>query len=441
MKRLTRTLAQRLAAAVAAGAWTPEGIAASAVRLLGPGEARLAARLADDLAREPYPPPPDRLARLIAATRGAGLAAARLEKAGIFPAPPLDAPQMATLAPFADLQLPSLATPGELAEWAGLTAAELDWFADPEERLARPAAARFRHYIHRPIAKKRGGWRMIEAPLVRLKDLQRKVLQDILSPVPGHPAAYGFVRGRNCISAAAMHAGEEVVACFDLASFFASVEAARVHAIFRCLGYPWSVARLLTGICTVKTPPDVLAGLPAPLRNGPLRRPHLPQGAPTSPALANLAAWGLDLRLAALARRMGATYTRYADDLTFSGDRANAFDRAAPLCEIVAEIALDEGFALNAAKTRIQRRSQRQTVTGIVVNAHVNLPRERYDRLKAVLHDCTHNGLAAANRSHHPAFLAHLESSVAWAESVNPRRGQRLRTMLDRIAGDAAQGA
>lgn len=163
--------------------------------------------------------------------------------------------------------------------------------------------------------------------------------------------------------------------------------------------------------------------------------PHLPAGAPTSPALANLAAFGLDTRLAGLARTFGANYTRYADDLTFSGDTTLA-RRVTRFLGIVAEITADEGYAINQRKTRVMPQTTRQQVTGIVVNSHNNVSRTEYDRLKAVLHNCARNGPVAENRDNHSDFRAHLNGRVTWAENINPQRARKLRTLYDQIAWD-----
>jgi retron-type reverse transcriptase len=155
--------------------------------------------------------------------------------------------------------------------------------------------------------------------------------------------------------------------------------------------------------------------------------PHLPQGSPTSPALANLAAFGLDRRLDGLAARFGATYTRYADDLTFSGDRT-LVRQAGRIIALVEDIAADEGFRVNEAKTRVRTRAQRQLVTGLVVNERPNVTRADYDRLRAVLHDAATNGPTAANRHGHPDFRAHLLGRIAWVTAANPARARKLRT-------------
>jgi hypothetical protein len=267
--------------------------------------------------------------------------------------------------------------------------------------------------------------------------IQRRILHEILDLVPVHDCTHGFVPGRSCVGAAQVHAGESVVVTVDLKDFFLNTRVARVHHVFRSLGYPWAVARALTSLCTACTPRSVFSRVPMARRHDWLTQkihqsPHLPQGAPTSPALANLAAWHLDVRARGLARTFGANYTRYADDLAFSGDPDFAA-RIKPFLAGLEEIASSEGFALNDRKTRIMHRGGCQRVTGIVVNDHVNVPRAAFDALKATLHNCRRNGPAAENRAGLHDFRAHLNGKVTWVEHVNPARGERLRRMFDAI--------
>ena len=133
-----------------------------------------------------------------------------------------------------------------------------------------------------------------------------------------------------------------------------------------------------------------------------------------------------------LARTFGANYTRYADDLAFSGDRAFAAG-IKPFLAGIEEIARSEGFVLNNRKTRIMRRGGCQRVTGIVVNDHINVPRAAFERLKATLHNCRRHGAAAENREGLRDFRAHLDGKVTWVEQVNPARGERLRRMFEEI--------
>jgi retron-type reverse transcriptase len=163
-----------------------------------------------------------------------------------------------------------------------------------------------------------------------------------------------------------------------------------------------------------------------------LATPHLPQGAPTSPALANLAAFRLDRRLTGLALASGLRYSRYADDLTFSGParlhrRRNQFE------SIATRIIRAEGFAVNEAKSTTQSAGGCQTVCGVVVNVRPNIRRTEYDRLRAILHNAAALGPASQNHNGVADFKAHLRGRISWVESLNPARGEKLRELLAEI--------
>ena len=314
---------------------------------------------------------------------------------------------------------------------------QLTWAADVRGLQRRTPPGPLHLYRHRWVARPGAVPRLLESPNPLLRAVLRRVLDRILCWVPLHPAAHGFVRGRSALTNARQHLGTEAVVCLDLQTFFATITAARVNGLFTGMGYSESVSWTLTGLCSHQTPVHVLSRMPPGgdsiarhrLR-AELRDRHLPQGAPTSPALANLAAFGLDRRLAGYAATAGLTYSRYADDLTFSGP-----DLAAPrLIRAVTEIVRDEGFVINSHKTRARYPGQRRTVTGLVVSGdRLGVSREYHDRLRAVLHDAAINGPQVANRSGLPHFRAHLEGRVGWVESVNAVRGRRLRTQLEAI--------
>jgi hypothetical protein len=339
--------------------------------------------------------------------------------------------------------VPALATDGALAEWLGLAAPALDWFADCHGHEADVPAGPLRHYTYQWRAGRRGKRRLLEMPKQRLKAIQRRLLHEILDHVPPHDAVHGYRRGRSLATYVGPHVGHALVLRFDLRDFFPSIHAGRVNAFFRTAGYPAPVARLLTGLCTNVVPHDVLDAVP---RGGlddvpqpdrqPLRRAHLPQGAPTSAALANLCAYRLDCRLAGLARSVGARYTRYADDLAFSGDER--LERSARRFQVaVCRIALEEGFEVHARKTRFMRRSVRQQLCGVIVNARPNVPRAEYDRLKAILYNCIRHGPRAQNRDGRDDFRAYLAGRVAYVAMFHPERGRKLRALFDRIAWQA----
>lgn len=336
--------------------------------------------------------------------------------------------------------LPALPTAGDLARWLELDIARLAWLANPALGWRTNLAATHQpapHYRTQWRAKADGRLRLIEAPRPDLHAAQRRLLDGLLAAVPVHPACHGFVRGRSAASHAAAHVGRDIVVRLDLRDFFPSVRASRVHALWRTLGYPVGVAKLLTTLTTARTPAATLAAQRAAgridwLAAKKLASPHLPQGAPTSPALANLCAFRLDLRLDGLAWVFGATYTRYADDLVFSG-AAPLRARLGALLAWTAGVAEDEGFQLHRGKTRVMPAHRAQRVGGITVNRHLNLPRPDFDRLRAVLHQCVRDGPAAQNRDAHPDFRAHLLGRIAWARQLNPARAARLAAVYDRI--------
>jgi RNA-directed DNA polymerase len=347
-------------------------------------------------------------------------------------------PRMNPVTAASSWDVPAITTPGELADWFGIELGELDWFADRKGLETKRASERLRHYRYRLLAKRFATVRIIEAPKARLKELQRRVLAGILDHIPPHPAAHGFRRGRSIKTFAEPHVRKQVVLRLDLENFFPSIEVSRVQALFSTAGYPRAVAELLTGICTNATPLEVweAAATQAGGRHENSRllyvRPHLPQGAPTSPYLANLCAYRLDCRLAALASSVGAAYTRYADDLAFSGNRAFARGVKRFYLHVCATV-MEEGFAVHFRKTKIMRQGVRQRLAGVVINEHLNVVRADFDHLKATLTNCVRHGTATQNRTGHNDFAAHLLGRISFVEMINPARGRKLRELFERI--------
>jgi Reverse transcriptase (RNA-dependent DNA polymerase). len=338
-----------------------------------------------------------------------------------------------------------LRTIGELAEWLNLMPEELAWLADRRTQEQKLPEGRLRHYLYRWQSKRTGSARLIESPKQLLKLIQRRLLREILDRIPPHEAAHGFRRQRSVRSFVEPHIKRDVVLKLDLKDFFPRILRARIIAIFLTAGYPESVSEFLAGLCTNSTPGKVVKEYPAVTNPVQLRqmkllyqRPHLPQGAPTSPSLANLAAYRFDCRLAGLARALGVNYTRYADDLIFSGGKE--FERDVDRFYIrVCAIALEEGFEVQTRKTRIMRQSVSQQAGGVVLNQWMNVRRNYYERLKAILHNCIVHGPGAQNRHNLADFRAHLLGQISHVENVNPARGNKLRTKFDRISWDAPQ--
>lgn len=317
----------------------------------------------------------------------------------------------------------------DLAAMLDLSIEHLDWYADRHAMNRRATAHRLHHYHYR----RTDHGRLIEAPKSRLRALQRRLLTEVLGPIPVHPAAHGFVPGRSAHTFAAAHAAQPVVVRIDLLAFFTHIPATRVYGLFGAAGYPEPVAHALTGLCTTRTPHPVLRQAPHDLphrlaRLAALRAGHLPQGAPTSPALANLCASRLDRHLTGLADAFEITYTRHADDLAFSGDLTTR--RVHDLIAAVSDIAVGEGFRIHPSKTRVRGRADRQLLAGLVVNQHPATPRGEYDQLRAILHNAARTGLDAQNQTGHPDFAQHLIGRVLWVGHHHPARAAKLARLL-----------
>jgi RNA-directed DNA polymerase len=342
----------------------------------------------------------------------------------------------------ANWKVPPIESMGDLATWLGLTPSELEWFADRKRLNTRKTATvdgLLAHYHYRILVKDAGNIRLIESPKRRLKQIQQKILSDILDNIPTHPAAHGFVQSRSIHTFAAPHVEKHVVLRIDLKDFFPSIHGARIPAFFRMAGYPESVADLLGAMCTHATPRRLWRILGRGVNVGCMAEarslyawPHLPQGVPTSPALANLCFWRADCRLAGIARAAGAAYTRYADDLAFSGDER--FQRSiARFAARVAAILDEEGFTVHHRKTRVMRQGVRQHLAGLVVNKRTNIARSDFDNLKAILANCVRLGPHTQNLDSHSNFRAHLEGRIAFIASANPQRAAKLRDLFMQI--------
>jgi hypothetical protein len=327
--------------------------------------------------------------------------------------------------------LPIFRDPEALAQWLGVSFGDLAWLSHRCTRGKSPGLAKS-HYVCGWLRKRHGGYRLIESPKARLKAVQRRLLVDLFQHLPVTDATHGFVPGRSIESHARVHAQSAVILKFDLRDFYLTIRANRLLRLFRSWGYSREVALWLARLTTHAIPPN----LPRPPDAEPdawrYRHRHLPQGAPTSPVLANLVARRLDRRLEGLATAFGARYTRYADDLAFSGDdRFSASLRT--FIQLVEQIIRDEGFRANRAKRQVLRPHQRQILTGLVVNDQPHVSRREFDRLKAILHHCVKTSPRAQNTAGHPNYAAHLAGRIAHIARFQPHRGAKLRALYDRI--------
>jgi RNA-directed DNA polymerase len=274
------------------------------------------------------------------------------------------------------------------------------------------------HYRRFTVPKKTGGTRLISAPMPKMKQAQTWILKNILEKVPVHTAAHGFVPGRSIVTNAAAHVGRAVVVNMDLKDFFPTLGFPRVFGLFRSLGYSRQSSTILASICTE---PDVetleLDGKRWYVHASERR---LPQGSPASPMITNLVCHRLDHRLSGLAAKLGFTYTRYADDLTFSGDPT----RVQTLLGAVRGIVTEEGFVVHPDKTRIMRRASRQEVTGLIVNDRLGVPRDLRDRWRAVAFKVRMSGPEGKKFGNTPDVMAALYGFAAFVRMVDPENGR-----------------
>jgi RNA-directed DNA polymerase len=281
--------------------------------------------------------------------------------------------------------LPVIATIHDLAEHSGLSSHRLWYFAF----AGRPAYATFR------IAKKSGGTRLIQSPSHPLRLVQRWILRNILDRLATTPSSFGFERGSKLRVHALEHVGAHAVLTVDIKDFFPSISIARVTQV--------SASSILAHLCTCGG--------------------ALPQGAPSSPRLANLACFRMDRRLSQFAERKGIVYSRYADDMSFSAPGASALAKARPF---IAHIVRASGFRLNSAKTRLIGPQGRKTVTGLVLAGEtVGIGRFRLRELRARI-----------QHAHVESDSSNVSAIQGWLDYVSdadPRRYDILVRYIERL--------
>jgi hypothetical protein len=332
------------------------------------------------------------------------------------------------LAKLAALGLPSFSDPAAMAEFFGLTVGKLRFLAYNRK------VTRVTHYQRFHLPKKRGGTRLISAPKPGLKQVQHLILAEILNKLPLHAAAHGFRKGHSIVSNARPHQAGELVVNIDLKDFFPSIHYRRIKGLYRAMGYSERNATLLGLLCTE---PDVdmveLDGQTWYVAKG---ERHLPQGAPTSPVLTNYLCRRLDARLEGMAKAKGFTYTRYADDMTFSTSgesRGNLMNLLGHLRRILRE----EDLKIHPDKLRIMRKGARKEVTGVVVNEKLSISRDKLKRFRALLFQIEKDGPAGKTWDNAPNLLHAIWGYANFICMVNPEKGTplvaRVKAILDNL--------
>lgn len=248
------------------------------------------------------------------------------------------------------------------------------------------------------ILKKNGKERVINEPLPSLKEIQDWILKEILVKISISPYAKAYVTGRSIKDNARFHRRQNKVLTMDLKDFFPSITFGRILNVFKKVGYRESVAVMLANLCCLNN--------------------ELPQGAPTSPALSNIIASGLDYKIADFLKGKDVRYTRYADDLTFSGD-FNEGD----MIKNIERIVCRQGFNVNHSKTRVRKRNQRQEVTGVVVNEKLQVSRELRRRIRSDAYYIEKYGLSShMDRTNQTKrnYLYYLIGISSYALFINP---------------------
>ncbi len=303
----------------------------------------------------------------------------------------------------------------ELAGALGIAVGRLRYFSIHRIR------ERTCHYVTFAVPKRKGGERLIMAPKRELKAIQRELLALLVTRLPTSPQAHGFLRHRSVRTNAEPHRGQGVLVQLDLTDFFPSVHVGRVCGFLVSVGYGYVVAQTLALLMTEAQRQRV--DIDGQVYFVPVSARHCAQGAPTSPGVCNALLLRLDRRLNGLARRFGFCYTRYADDLTFSGDDLDVVHKLRAAAEFIVR---DEGFQINRAKTRISRSSARQVVTGVVVNDVVGLSRQERRRLRAAIHQL---GLES-DPARRAALDACVRGKLAYLQMLNPSQAAKLRAGL-----------
>jgi retron-type reverse transcriptase len=260
--------------------------------------------------------------------------------------------------------------------------------------LYKLSVASDRYYCRFDLPKRGGGTRAILSPSREMKAVQAWILRNILDKVAVHEAAMGFRRGRNVWHNVAPHVRNTYFLCLDIEDFFPSIPYSKVYTIFHALGYSAHVSHILSRLSTCEA--------------------RLPQGAVTSPALSNIVCIRLDSRIASFVGRRDIVYTRYADDLTFSGASPGSLMAIMPTIRHILD---SEGFALNTAKTRRMGPRRRRKITGLVVaDGHVGIGRDQKRQVRAAIHHLLTGDMDEEQRERH---RAHVQGWLAFMNSVD----------------------
>ena len=320
--------------------------------------------------------------------------------------------------------LPKIANVEDLAKVLDTSVSELRFLA------YHRFVSKISHYIRYAIPKKSGGVRNISAPMPRLKSVQRAILDQLLSKVSISEFAHGFASEKSIVSNAKPHLKADIVVNMDLKDFFPTLNYKRILGLIKKLGFSDQIAIILSLICTEPIEEKVkIDGEIFFINEG---ERLLPQGAPTSPMLTNIICYRMDQRMAGIARKLGFTFTRYADDMTFSGSEETRKNLKKLIWQTRAVIK-DEGFNIHPDKTRIMANGNRKEVTGIVVNEKASVPRAKMKAFRALLFQIEKDGPNGKKWGDSSDLMASIMGFARYVYMVDPVKGKKYLQQVNAI--------
>ncbi len=282
----------------------------------------------------------------------------------------------------------------------------------------------FDNYYRFDVPKKSGGMRHIAAPKTQLKTAQRQILEKILEKAEISDVAHGFIKSKSVLTGAKAHqTSPDLLINIDLENFFPTITFERVRGLFQYLGYSGYISSILAMICTYCERMAVeIKGETKYIKTS---ERILPQGSPASPMITNMICKRMDKRINGLCQKLGVIYTRYADDMSFSytGELENF--AIGSFLNSIQKIIEAEGFHINAQKTHILRKHNRQYITGIVINnAEIGVTRNWIKILRASIHNA--QKLKNTGEIIPKQTKQEIAGKIAWLKSVNETRYQKI---------------
>jgi RNA-directed DNA polymerase len=311
--------------------------------------------------------------------------------------------------------LPNFKTTLELSKSIGIDLNKLRFLSYSRK------VSQYSHYIRFKLVKKSGGFRNISAPTKQLKEVQYWILNNILNKIKIDDNVHGFTKNKSIVTNAQNHVNSDVIINIDLENFFPTINYKRVKGMFINLGFSENISTILSLICTEPTIEEVTFDNKKYFISNSER--YLPQGAPTSPAITNIICRKLDKRINFLAKKFEFNYTRYADDMTFSGNN-DALKNIGKILKYSESIINEEGFKINAKKTKILRKNTSQEVTGIVVNKKMNVDKKTLKKFRATLHQIENSGFEGKNWNDSKDLLSSITGYANFVNSINPDKGK-----------------